>query len=136
MNSGLMRAVPVISFMCIIGLFTSCVDDELAYDIIESPVLVVFDTPSIEDEMLTLGGTFYELDKSGILDNTVGIDSTLLSDLIISVYINNDVLIEELVTDASGNAVLSTDIANLQGVTTLEWAGIYNNVPFRFLKKF
>lgn len=135
-KTRILKFWPIAAFVLCINVFTSCVEDDLAYDIIESPVLAVFDSPSITDDVLTLTGTFYELDKSGILDSSIGIDSTLISGMTLSVYVYGDVLVETLTTDANGVAMLSTGVSNLDGAGTLEWVGVYNNVPFRILKKY
>ncbi len=129
------RTFPIALLFCSI-LMASCLEEDLAFDVIESPVLAIFGDASISNDMLSMTGTFYELNKSGILDHTVGIDSTLLSGLSVAVYVNSDELVQQLTTGADGTAVLTTDIADLNGASTLEWVGEYNGVPFRLLERF
>ena len=70
------------------SLFVSCSKDDLAFDIIESPVLAQFEAlDATEPGMLKVKATFFDLDKTGILDNTVGIDSLPVSGLAIKVYV-------------------------------------------------
>ena len=114
---------------------TSCIEDELAFDVIESPVLAVFEEMEpASGEMFKVKATFYELDKSGILDNSVGIDSMPISNLSVQVFVLESSLVEELTTDASGAVIIERNIDDLLGSSRLEWVGNYKEVPFRIYK--
>ncbi|MCP9764888.1 hypothetical protein [Lacihabitans soyangensis] len=78
-----------------------------------------------------------ELDKTGILDYKVGIDSLPVSGVKITFKLRSGAVIKEVSTDAKGVAVLSTSWASL-GVAApkagssvrLTASGIYKEVPF------
>lgn len=123
-----------LGIMMIMLLASSCSSDELAFDVIESPVLVLFDGPTTTDEMLSITATFYELDKSGILDQNVGIDSTLITNLSIKVFTDDDVMLEELTTDANGQVEFTKALSDIGSTSRLEWVGNYNDVAFRVFK--
>ncbi|MEM9850036.1 MAG: hypothetical protein AAF847_19250, partial [Bacteroidota bacterium] len=119
-----------------LALLSSCIENELAFDVIESPVLAIFDEMEAEEGMLKIQATFYELDKSGILDQNIGIDSTAISGMTVGVYVEESVLIQEYTTDASGIIVFDKPLEALGGNTRLEWVGNYKDTPFRIYKKF
>jgi len=76
-----------IVFLTISTLFIGCEEDELAFDIVASPVLAVFeDVESVSANEIAVMATFYELDKSGILDKNVGIDSMRIANLPVEVF--------------------------------------------------
>ncbi len=114
---------------------SACTSDDLSFDVIESPVLAVFNEET-DTDMLRMTATFYELDKSGILDQNIGIDSTLISGLSLEIFINESTLVGAATTDGSGQATLETAISDLQGVSRLEWVGTYNETPFRIYRNF
>ena len=116
-------------------LLPSCTSDDLAFEVIESPVLAVF-SEETDTDMLRMTATFYELDKSGILDKNIGIDSTIISGLSLEIFINEKTLVGSATTDGSGQATLETTISDLQGASRLEWVGTYNNTPFRIYRNF
>ena len=117
------------------GIFTGCLEEELAFDVVESPVLAVFeDMDSGDINRLAVKATFYELDKSGILDQNVGIDSTLLSSLPIEVYINESQLLGSFTTDANGEIMFEEELSAIGGAGKLEWVGTYKEVDFRIYK--
>lgn len=123
--------------LCSYLLLSSCVEDELAFDVIESPVLATFDQMSTSsDANLMVEATFYELDKSGILDNTIGIDSIELAGMEITVFINEDTEITTLTTDGQGTAVFDYSKEDLMGASRLEWVGTHNGTPFRIYYNF
>ena len=113
---------------------SSCSSDELAFDVIESPVLVLFDGPTTTDDMMSITATFYELDKSGILDQNIGIDSTLITNLNIKIFTDDDVMLDELTTDANGQAEFTKALSDIGGTSRLEWVGNYDEVAFRVFK--
>ncbi|WP_020528166.1 hypothetical protein [Flexithrix dorotheae] len=113
-----------------------CNDEpELKFDIIESPVLAMFDGQSFpETAPVDVTATFYDLDKSGILDQNVGIDSIPVAGLNITVFIDESVEIGTFTTDASGTINFSKSWAELGGATSnlrLEWVGSFDSKPFR-----
>ena len=130
------NALFICQLFLIVSLISSCVSDELAFDVVESPVLALFDGPDTGEAMMTVTATFYELDKSGILDNSIGIDSIPLSDLSISVFINENTLLQELKTDANGQAIFSKAWEEVSSSSRLEWVGVHDGVPFRIYKNF
>ncbi|MEN0051436.1 MAG: hypothetical protein AAF806_30505 [Bacteroidota bacterium] len=123
------------SLLLLLGL-SSCIENELPFDVIESPVLAVFEDMEADSAMIKIKATFYELDKSGILDKDVGIDSTAISGLPIGVFIQESTLIQELTTDADGVAIFEVTLDELGGNNRLEYVGNYKETPFRIYKKF
>ena len=113
---------------------SSCTSDELAFDVVESPVLALFDGPTTTDEMMSITATFYELDKSGILDQNIGIDSTLISNLAIRIFTDDKVMLDELTTDAKGQIEFTRALSEIGSTSRLEWAGNYNDIAFRVYK--
>lgn len=121
----------------LLGLvFTSCLKDDLAFDVIESPVLAVFEDMTGGTDNLTVKATFYDLDKSGILDNSIGIDSIPVSNLEISVFILSNQLVETLTTDANGAVVFDAPLTDLAGSSRLEWVGKHDDIDFRIFHNF
>lgn len=119
------------------SLLTSCTSDDLAFEVIESPVLALFEE-EIDDTAgsISMTATFYELDKSGILDKNIGIDSTLISGLSVAVFINETTQVGTLTTGSDGTATFEKPISELAGVSRLEWVGTYNDTPFRIYRNF
>lgn len=117
-------------------LLNSCIENDLAFDVIESPVLVVFEDLEADAGMVKIQATFYELDKSGILDKDIGIDSTVISGLPIGIFIQESTLIQDLTTDANGIVIFETTLDELGGNNQLEYVGSYKETPFRIYKKF
>ncbi|AWW32347.1 hypothetical protein DN752_20605 [Echinicola strongylocentroti] len=121
-------------------LLFSCEDAvELATPNVASPVLVVVDGGAFpSDSEVTVTAKFMELDKTGILDNTVGIDSIPVSDLEVTVFINQTEEVSTVVTDGGGEAGLSVSWAALGlevpgsgDQVRLEFAGTHDNIAFR-----
>ncbi len=132
---GILYSLPAVFILAV--LVTSCTNENLAFDIIESPVLATFEeTIDSEESILTMSATFYELDKSGILDKTIGIDSTFISGMTVEVFINESTLVSELTTDSEGKAILTKSLSELGGTSRLEWVGTYSNTPFRIYRNF
>lgn len=133
----------VLNKIAILGLVVSafsCVDAvELATPNVASPVLVVLEGNEFEASTgVAVAGSFYELDKSGILDRTVGIDSIPVSGLEITVFINQTEEISTLTTDAQGKIMFENPWTSLGVVTPssgtqirLEFAGTHNDIAFR-----
>ncbi len=119
---------------------TSCVDAvELATPNVASPVLVmlqgnIFDATA----PVLVTGRFYELDKTGILDQNIGIDSIPVSGLQIRVFINQTEEVGMVTTDNTGRIVFQQPWSSL-GVANpatgrqirLEFAGTHKNIAFR-----
>ena len=147
-------------------LFTACDVEDPFVDRIESPVLLVFDevsgylagggltySPSVTKSVtlanytdpVTLSLTVYELDKSGILDHTIGIDSIPLSDFAITFSKRDGTMSTELTSDSDGKVTMTTTWQNL-GVADIEaivnasasktitipltWVGTYRGISF------
>jgi hypothetical protein len=131
------------------------VDDPFV-DRVVAPVLVVIDNatgdgggssgePVVSQKVagpVTLGVKIYELDKSGILDHTVGIDSIPVTSLAIKLTTRAGMSIGELTTDATGKATISKTWAEL-GVAApaagssvlLTWTGEYKGQAFSRLSR-
>lgn len=117
------------------GITSGCLEEELPFEVVESPVLALFeDVESSTDGMLSVRATFYELDKSGILDHTIGIDSTVLSGLPIEVFVNESQLIGSFTTDTNGEILFEEDINTIGSAGRLEWVGSHKGVGFRIFK--
>lgn len=108
----------------IIITLTSCEDEsDMAVNKVASPVLL-----ELEDSPGELTAFFYELDKSGILDHTIGIDSIPLVNLQVEVFAPSG-SVGVFTTDVNGSfQVMYTD------VKPNEFAGEYKGIAFRFLK--
>ncbi len=112
-------------------------EDELVVDRVVSPVLVTVSGNSfLATEPVMVTTTIAELDKSGILDHMVGIDTIPVSNLPIKVLLNNNTL-AELTTDASGTVTLNKTWADLGlaapaagNSVVLEWSGNYKGQAF------
>lgn len=109
----------------IIVSVTSCEDEsDMAVNKIASPVLL--DVKTTGTDQVT--AYFYELDKSGILDHTVGIDSIPVADLAIEVFAAS-APVGTFTTDASGSFVVS-----YVGTKPNEYAGSHKGIAFRIKK--
>ncbi len=127
-----------IALLCVIA--SSCVvTDDLATPNVASPVLVILNGTEFEaSSEVAVVGRFFELDKSGILDQNVGIDSIPVAGLNIRVFINSTQEVGSFTTDASGSALFQQTWDGL-GVESpssgrqirLEFAGEHNNTAFR-----
>ncbi|WP_026463996.1 hypothetical protein [Adhaeribacter aquaticus] len=123
--------------------FMSCEkEEEMVVDRVVSPVLVVTNGSTfLPGEAVNVSATFYELDKSGILNHAVGIDSIPVSNLAVTVRLNNNV-IASITTDQKGKAILSKTWSEL-GVATpkagnavsLEWSGSVKGQGFAKLMR-
>ena len=129
-------AVKILSLLLVLTYLTACEETEdTKFDIVASPVLAAFDGQSFKStEPVAIMATFYELDKSGILDQNVGIDSTIISGLDITVFINESTKVGDFVTDVDGRIQFEKswdEIGGARSVVRLEWVGEYNNTSFR-----
>ena len=131
------------------------VDDPFV-DRVVAPVLVVIDNatgdgggqtgePVVSEKVsgpVTLGVRIYELDKSGILNNAVGIDSIPITLLAIKLTTRAGATIGTLTTDGTGKASIAKTWAEL-GITapkagstvSLTWTGEYKGQAFSRLSR-
>ncbi|MCC9167855.1 hypothetical protein [Pontibacter harenae] len=122
---------------------TSCEKEEdMVIDRVESPVLVLIEGTSFQaSESVNITTTVYELDKSGILDHTVGVDSIPVSNLALKIKANG-MDMGTLTTDASGKVNLTKTWAELGfsspqkgNAAQLEWSGSYKGQAFTKLSQ-
>jgi len=117
-------------------------EDAMVVDRVVSPVLVVTNSATfLPSESVNVTAIIYELDKSGILNNAVGIDSIPVSNLAIKVMLANSA-IADLTTDASGKVTISKSWAELGlsapkagDAVNLGWSGSFKNQPFTKLTR-
>ena len=98
---------------------------------IASPVLLETESLDPDGDNAQLQATFFELDKTGIMDNTIGIDSIPVANLSVQVFAGGATL-GTFTTDNAGSFVVTYDPSTI--TDKLEWAGTYNNVAFRIIK--
>lgn len=130
--------------------------DDPFVDRVAAPVLVVIDNatgdgggqtgePVVSQKVagpVTLGVKIYELDKSGILNNAIGIDSIPVTSLAIKLTTRAGAAIGDLTTDGTGKASISKTWAEL-GITapragssvSLTWTGEYKGQAFSRLSR-
>lgn len=117
-------------------------EEELVVDREVSPVLVTIAGVSFAaTESVKVTATIYELDKSGLLNHAVGIDSIPLANMAVSVKLGNAAL-AQLTTDQAGQVALEKTWGELGLATplkgntvTLEWAGSHKGRSFAKLGK-
>ncbi|MCC9135963.1 hypothetical protein ACFSKU_15950 [Pontibacter silvestris] len=117
-------------------------EESMVVDRVESPVLITISgTSFLASEPVNVTATVYELDKSGILDHTVGIDSIPVSNLPLKI-IANGMAMGDLTTDAAGKVNLTKTWAELGfsspqagNAVNLEWSGSYQGQAFTKLSK-
>lgn len=132
-----MRIQNIFLLILIGSLLGACSKDDLAFDIIESPVLAEFEAMSdAEPGKIKIKATFYDLDKSGILDHTIGIDSIPVAGLDVKVFVFESSLVSELTTGADGTVIFEQEVSNLLGAGRLEWTGVYDDTPFRIYQNY
>lgn len=109
----------------IIVTLTSCEDvSDMAVNKVASPVLL--DVKNTAADQVT--AYFYELDKSGIMDHTVGIDSIPLSNLSIEVFAAS-ASVGVFTTDADGSFTVT-----YAGTKPNEYVGTHKGIAFRIKK--
>ncbi|MDB5262347.1 MAG: hypothetical protein JWQ14_1628 [Adhaeribacter sp.] len=112
-------------------------EDAMVVDRVVSPVLVTVAGASFTAaEPVKVTATIYELDKSGLLDHAVGIDSIPLTNMAITVKLNAATL-AELTTDQAGQVNLTKTwselglVAPQKGNTVnLEFSGSHKGQAF------
>lgn len=103
----------------------SCEEEsDMAIQRVVAPVVVELEDASAEE----IKATFFELDKSGILDHTVGIDSLPVSNLSIEVFAASS-SVGVFTTDGSGVIIVP-----YTGSKPNEFAGTYKGIAFRIKK--
>jgi hypothetical protein len=147
-------------------VLVSCEEEDPFVDRAVAPVLMVFDettgylasggltsVPSVTKIVtaatytspVVLSVSLYELDKSGILDHTIGIDSIPVADVPMIFSKRDGTVPLEVISDAEGKVIITTSWENL-GVTDvaaivsakpsrnitipLLWKGSYKGVSF------
>jgi hypothetical protein len=109
----------------IVVTLSSCEDvSDMAVNKVASPVLL--DVKSTGANEIT--AYFYELDKTGILDHTVGIDSLPVSDLAVEVFAASTP-VGVFTTNTEGSISIS-----YEGTKPNEYAGSYKGIAFRIKK--
>ncbi|MEM1138196.1 MAG: hypothetical protein AAGI07_20380 [Bacteroidota bacterium] len=130
------RIVKYILVLVVSGLmFAACEDEsDMAIERIASPVLVEVGSLETTDTDFSISATIYELDKSGILDQSVGIDSLPVPGVLITVTTvtssNVRTKLEDLTTDSDGKVLLNSPSENLFDVVSLEWSGEFKGQSF------
>lgn len=106
-------------------LTASCEEEsDMAIERVVAPVVI-----QIEDvSPVEIVATFYELDKTGILDHTVGIDSVAVPNLEVEVLAANQT-IGKFITAPDGSIRVS-----YTGIKPNEYAGIHKGIAFRIKK--
>lgn len=143
------------SLLAIASLASCSEKDDPFVARVVAPVLVVIDNspdgggltaePVVSQKVtgpVVMGVRIYELDKSGILDNKVGIDSIPVTSLSIKLTKRDGTVIGTLQTDANGKASLTKTWAEL-GITApkvgssvqLTWSGEYKGQAFSRLSR-
>jgi len=118
----------------------ACVEaEDLVTPSVAAPVLILLQgTAFSPSSAVSVSSKTFELDKSNILDHTLGIDSIPVANLALDVYVANTRKVASLTTDAEGIADLVISWADL-GVDVpksgtqvrLEFAGTHKSVAFR-----
>mgnify|MGYP006185988065 CR=1 FL=1 len=121
-------------------LTQACVESEdLVTPNVAAPVLILLEgTTFSASAPVTVNSKTFELDKTNILDHTLGIDSIPVSNLPLEVFVSNTRKVASITTNADGIASLQISWADL-GVTApksgnqvrLEFTGTYKNIAFR-----
>lgn len=114
-----------VSIILSVILVAACTEEsDLAIERVAAPLIVDVENTSTSE----ITATFYELDKSGILDYTVGIDSVPVTGLSVEVFAANT-LVGIFTTDANGAVVVAYTVSKPN-----EYAGTYKGVAFRIKK--
>lgn len=146
----------IVSAFLLVGLAGCTKEEDPFVDRVVAPVLVLIDNatgdgggqtgePVVSQKVagpVTLGVKIYELDKSGILNKAVGIDSIPVTALAIKLTTRAGVAIGSLTTDGTGKASISKTWAEL-GITapkagssvSLTWTGEYKGQAFSRLSR-
>jgi hypothetical protein len=117
-------------------------EEDMVVDRVAAPVLVTIKgTAFTASEAVSVQAGFYELDKRGLLNHAVGIDSIPVANLAIKVRANNRDL-ADFTTDSQGKIILVKSWADFGlmspmagNVVNLEWSGSYNGQSFTRLSR-
>ncbi|MDO1449996.1 hypothetical protein Q0590_27195 [Rhodocytophaga aerolata] len=140
--------------VCVACSLAACEKEEDPFvDRVASPVLVViqnssgylaggglYSEPVVSAKLgapVVLSAKIYELDKSGLLSHTVGIDSIPVANLSVALLTRTGTKIADLVSDSEGTVTITKTwdelgIAAPQKGTTLslDWTGEYKGIGF------
>jgi hypothetical protein len=141
--------------LCAVSFLAACKKEEDPFvDRVAAPVLVVIDNakagylsggglytePVVESKLdapVLLSAGIYELDKSGMLNHAVGIDSIPVANLAISLTTRTGAKIADITSDASGKVTISKTWAELGlaepkkgNIVSLDWTGEYKGIAF------
>ncbi|MEK6478888.1 hypothetical protein WJR50_15185 [Catalinimonas sp. 4WD22] len=106
-------------------LLSACEEEsDMAFDRVAAPVTLQYDSIAPNQAQ----ATFFELDKSGILDQNVGIIYNPVSNLEVEVIQAGSVL-GTFTTGSDGTIVIP-----FSGALPNEFAGMYDGVAFRIFK--
>jgi hypothetical protein len=121
-----------IAVLALVGILASCEDvSDMAFDRVAAPVLVIVQTPVTTPDEISVTAFFYELDKSGLLNKDIGIDSIPVAGLSITVANNlNRATLGTLTTDAEGKVTFTRARTELTGITRIDWVGEHKGVRF------
>lgn len=119
------KVILILLAAMIVVSITGCEDEsDMAVNKVASPILL--DVKNTGTNEVT--AHFYELDKSGILNYTVGIDSIPVANLAIEVFASS-APVGTFTTDGSGSFVIS-----YTGTKPNEYAGSHKGIAFRIKK--
>ncbi|WPP51530.1 hypothetical protein [Catalinimonas niigatensis] len=120
------KIFPICITLCLTVLLLSACEEEsdMAFDRVAAPVVLQYDSIAPNEAQLTL----FELDKTGILDQNVGIKYNPISNLAIDVS-QAGTMLGTFTTASDGTVVVP-----FQGALPNEFAGTYDGVAFRIFK--
>ncbi len=132
----------ILSLMIVLvfSALSSCIDeDELTIPFNASPVLVMVSGNSFPAAgNVVVSARVYELDKTNILDHTLGIDSIAVANFQVNVLVNDVMSVASFTTDAAGQGMVISSWEDLGMIVpetgnslVLEFSGIHNDLPFR-----
>ena len=137
---NIIKTPSLIAALCLMLLGQACVESEdLLTPNVAAPVLLLLQGTSFSaTSPVSVNSKTFELDKTNILDHSLGIDSIPVASLPLEVYVANTRKVASLTTDAEGSADLVISWADL-GVeapksgtqVSLEFAGTYKSIAFR-----
>lgn len=128
-----MKIKIILTLTVLLATVAGCEKDEMLLEREVSPVLVILNNETAPEGEIVVRASFYELDKTNILDNQLGIDSIPLTGLPIRVYVNTSTLVGEYTTDGQGQILFNTSRSSLEGANRLEWTGEHKGIAFRKL---
>lgn len=137
---NILKTPSLILTLSLMLLGQACVESEdLITPNVAAPVLILLEGSTFSaTSAVSVNSKTFELDKSNILDHTLGIDSIPVANLPLEIYVANTGKVASLTTDAEGSADLVISWSDL-GVEApesgtqvrLEFAGTYKSIGFR-----